>query len=125
MKRKLPFWLFVAAVTSAPPAFAAGAASDDDVTIMVVDESATPDDVVKVIELPAQTSANANAKGGYGETANNASDKSESGRDLGQQISEDARANANDQARSDAAQQARNDARNDNAGGTNRHGSPH
>jgi hypothetical protein len=105
---------------------AAYAAPDDEATITVVDEDATPDDVVRVIELPDRASRSAAANSAHGTgTANNAADKSgESGREFGQQTSEDARnRDLKDQAKADARQAGKSDARNDNAGG-NRHGPP-
>jgi hypothetical protein len=103
----------------------ARADSGDEATITVVEEGATPDDVVKVIELPGQASTTATTKSAFGsDTANSAKDKaSESGREFGQAISEDAHSrDLSDQIRSDARDQGKSETRNDNAG--NRHG-PH
>jgi hypothetical protein len=124
------FKLFVTTllgVAIVPMAFADSDEEMDEATITVVDEGSTPEDVVKVIELPDHASATAATKSASGQdTANNAKDKSgESGREFGQQVSADAHSNnMSDQVRADAAQQARGDARSDNAGG-NRHGPPH
>jgi hypothetical protein len=98
----------------------------DEATITVVDDGDTPDDVVKVIELPARASASGVAKSASGiDTANSAKDKSgDSSRDFGQQISEDARSkNVSDQVRADAKQQGKSEARGNNAGG-NGHAPP-
>lgn len=108
----------------APVAFADAREDADEATITVIDDGATPDDVVKVIELPDHVSATAAAKSADGvDTANAAKDKSgETGRDFGQQVSEEARNNnISDEARADAKQQGRSD----NANGGNRHGPPH
>jgi hypothetical protein len=102
----------------------AQAATDDEATITVVEEGETPDDVVKVIALPERAATEGKTKSASGiDTANSAKDKSGSGRELGEQVSAEARDMA-DEKRNEAADQARNDARNDNAGGANRHG-PH
>lgn len=119
-------WVFalVLGVGIAPAAFADASDDTDEATITVVEDGATPDDVVKVIELPDQASATAAAKAASGiDTANAAKDKTgESGRDFGQQVAEDARSkNISDEARADAKQQGRSD----NAGGNNRHAPPH
>lgn len=118
-------WLFalLLGVAIAPAAFADAGDDADEATITVIEDGATPDDVVKVIELPDHAAATAAAKAASGaDTANAAKDKSgESGRDFGQQVSEDARNNISDEARADAKQQGRSD----NAGGSNRHGPPH
>jgi len=110
-----------------PVAHADAAADMDDPTITVVGDGETPDDVVRVIELPDQASATAAAKAVSGiDTANSAKDKSgDSGRDFGQQVSEDARSkNISDQVRADAKQQGNSEARGSNAGG-NGHAPPH
>jgi len=109
-----------------PAAHADAAADMDEATITVVDDGDTPDDVVKVIELPDQASATGAAKSASGiATANSAKDKSaDSGRDFGQQVSEDARSkNISDQVRADAKQQGNSEARGNNAGG-NGHAPP-
>jgi hypothetical protein len=108
----------------APAAFADAGEDADEATITVIEDGATPDDVVKVIELPDHASATAAAKSAAGvDTASAAKDKSgETGRDFGQQVSEDARNNnISDEARADAKQQGRSD----NANGGNRRGPPH
>jgi hypothetical protein len=108
----------------APAAFADAGEDADEATITVIEDGATPDDVVKVIELPDHASATAATKSASGiDAANAAKDKSgETGRDFGQQVSEDARNdNISDEARADAKQQGRSD----NANGGNRRGPPH
>lgn len=107
----------------APAAFADAGEDADEATITVIEDGATPDDVVKVIELPDHASATAAVKSASGmDTANAARDKSgETGRDFGQQVSEEARNNISDEARADAKQQGRSDA----ASGGSRHGPPH
>jgi hypothetical protein len=107
-----------------PAAFADAGEDADEATITVIEDGATPDDVVKVIELPDHASATAATKSASGiDAANAAKDKSgETGRDFGQQVSEDARNNnISDEARADAKQQGRSD----NANGGNRRGPPH
>lgn len=111
-------------IAIAPAAFADAGEAADDATITVIEDGATPDDVVKVIELPDHASATGVAKSASGiDTANAAKDKSgETGRDFGQQVSEDARNNnISDEARADAKQQGRSDS----ASGGSRHGPPH
>jgi hypothetical protein len=104
-----------------PSAYAADAQDADDATITVVGENETPDDVVKVIELPAHASANASGtpagKSASGTaTASTAKEKSnEAGHDSGKQGSEDAHNNNGGQVRDDAKHEAHDDARNDNA----------
>lgn len=106
-----------------PAAFADAGEDADEATITVIEDGATPDDVVKVIELPDHASATAAAKSASGiDTASAAKDKSgETGRDFGQQVSEEARNSISDEARADAKQQGRSD----NANGGNRRGPPH
>ena len=109
-----------------PVAHADAVAELDEATITVVDDGDTPDDVVRVIELPDQASATGAAKSVSGiDTANSAKDKSgDSSRDFGQQISEDARSkNVSEQIRADAKQQGKSEARGNNAGG-NGHAPP-
>lgn len=109
-----------AAITCA--AAHAEAEDADEATITVVEEGATPDDVVNVIELPDHAAATATDKAAGGlDTANSAK---ENGSDFGKQVSEDARNNRGAQVREDAQQQAHSDARNDNPGG-NRRTPPH
>ena len=108
----------------APAAFADAGEEADEATITVIEDGATPDDVVKVIELPDHASATGVAKSASGiDTANAAKDKSgETGRDFGQQVSEEARSNSiSDEARADAKQQGRSDS----ASGGSRHAPPH
>jgi hypothetical protein len=107
----------------APVAFADAGEDADEATITVIEDGATPDDVVKVIELPDRASATAAAKSASGiDTANAAKDKSdETGRDFGQQVSEEARNNISAEARADAKQQGRSDS----ASGGSRHAPPH
>jgi hypothetical protein len=106
-----------------PVAFAEAGEDADEATITVIEDGVTPDDVVKVIELPDHASAIGAAKSISGiDAANAAKDKSgETGRDFGQQISEEARNNISNEARAEAKQQARTD----NPGGGSRHGPPH
>jgi len=114
-------------LTIIPLAHADVAADMDEATITVVDDGDTPADVVRVIELPDQASATGAGKSGSGiDTAKSAKDKSgDSGRDFGQQVSEDARSkNISDQVRADAKQQGNREARGNNAGG-NGHAQPH
>ena len=101
-------------LTMSPVAYADEADDMDEATITVVDESETPEDVVKVIALPEQASPTAVEKSASGlETANNAK---ENGSDFGQQVAEDARNdNISDQVREDARAQGRSEARGDNA----------
>lgn len=118
MKSKFNLVLILLAGLSMNPAAYADEPNDAaDATITVVDEGATPDDVVKVIELPqpaAATGGDKSSKGGA--TATAAKDKSGgTGHESGKQVSEEARANNGAQVREDAKQQAHNDARNDNA----------
>jgi hypothetical protein len=110
--------VLVLAVSIAPIALADSGDEIDEATITVVDEGSTPEDVVKVIELPDRASATAATKSASGlDTANKSG---QSGRDLGQQVSEDARnGNLGDQVRADTAQQVRGDS----AAG-NRHNTP-
>jgi hypothetical protein len=127
MKSKLELiFVLLLGLAIAPVAHADAAAGMDEATITVVDDGDTPDDVVKVIELPARASASGVAKSASGiDTANSAKDKSgDSSRDFGQQISEDARSkNVSDQVRADAKQQGKSEARGNNAGG-NGHAPP-
>jgi len=127
MKLKLELiFVLLLGLAIAPVAHADAAAGMDEATITVVDDGDTPDDVVKVIELPARASASGVAKSASGiDTANSAKDKSgDSSRDFGQQISEDARSkNVSDQVRADAKQQGKSEARGNNAGG-NGHAPP-
>ena len=127
MKLKLELiFVLLLGLAIAPVAHANAAAGMDEATITVVDDGDTPDDVVKVIELPARASASGVAKSASGiDTANSAKDKSgDSSRDFGQQISEDARSkNVSDQVRADAKQQGKSEARGNNAGG-NGHAPP-
>ena len=109
-------------VAITPVAYADGIADVGEATITVVDDGDTPDDVVRVIELPDQASATGAAKSASGiATANSAKEKSGvSGRDFGQQVSEDARSNnISDQVRADAKQQGNSEARG------NGHAPPH
>jgi hypothetical protein len=103
----------------------ARADSGDEATITVVDEGATPDDVVKVIELPDRSPSNASKATGA-DTTNNAKEKSaDSGREFGRQVSEEARSqDLKDLARDEAKQQGKNNSHNDDPGG-NRQGPPH
>ena len=78
--------LFLAVLT----AQVARADAGDEATITVVDEGATPEDVVKVIELPDRAAATA-AKATGSESPNNKDKSGASGRDFGQQVSEEAR----------------------------------
>ena len=57
--KKMRFALVAAVLALAPAVYADDAAADED-TISVVDEGATPDQVVNTIQLPAK-SANATA----------------------------------------------------------------
>jgi hypothetical protein len=124
-KFRLVLALFVGLLMTSS-VYADDAQEADDPTITVVGEGDTPDDVVKVIELPSHAATAAAAKSASGvSTANAAQNKTgESGRDFGQQVSEDARTNNGAQVREDAQQQAHSDARNDNAS-DKRHTPPH
>ncbi len=102
----------------------ARADSGDEATITVVDEGATPDDVVKVIDLPDRAASNASKTVGAGAISNGRDKSAESGREFGQQVSEDARSmDLKDLARDEAKQQGKGNSRNDDPGG-NRHGPP-
>ena len=124
--------LFLALLT----AQVARADAGDEATITVVDEGATPEDVVKVIELPDRASATA-AKATGSESPNNKEKSGASGRDFGQQVSEEARdkdvekdvdkdvdKDLKDLARDEAKHQGKGNSHNDDPGG-NRHGPPH
>jgi hypothetical protein len=124
--------LFLAVLT----AQVARADVGDEATITVVDEGATPEDVVKVIELPDRASATA-AKATGSESPNNKDKSGASGRDFGQQVSEEARdkdvekdvdkevdKDLKDLARDEAKHQGKGNSHNDDPGG-NRHGPPH
>ena len=120
--------LFLAVLT----AQVARADAGDEATITVVDEGATPEDVVKVIELPDRASATA-AKATGSESPNNKDKSGASGRDFGQQVSEEARdkdvdkdvdKDLKDLARDEAKHQGKGNSHNDDPGG-NRHGPPH
>ena len=124
--------LFLAVLT----AQVARADAGDEATITVVDEGATPEDVVKVIELPDRASATA-AKATGSESPNNKEKSGASGRDFGQQVSEEARdkdvekdvdkdvdKDLKDLARDEAKHQGKGNSHNDDPGG-NRHGPPH
>lgn len=71
----------------------APARADDDDTMMVIDEGATPEDIVRVIELPKfaapKGQEKAKPKAGVGQDFG-AEDKL-SGKELGQQIAEEAK----------------------------------
>lgn len=102
-------WLFVllAVFAISPPAYA-----DDEDTMMVVEEGATPDDIINVIELPDFASSQANASF---ETANQAKAL---GKEFGQQMAEQAKNNnISEQIRDDIQQNARREARGDNGQG--------
>lgn len=102
----------------------ARADSGDEATITVVDEGATPDDVVKVIDLPDRASANASKTTGADATSNGKDKSAEAGREFGQQVSEEARnKDLKDLARDEAKQQGKGNSRNDDPGGS-RHGPP-
>jgi hypothetical protein len=120
--------LFLAVLT----AQVARADVGDEATITVVDEGATPEDVVKVIELPDRAAATA-AKATGSESPNNKDKSGASGRDFGQQVSEEARdkdvekdvdKDLKDLARDEAKHQGKGNSHNDDPGG-NRHGPPH
>ena len=120
--------LFLAVLT----AQVARADAGDEATITVVDEGATPEDVVKVIELPDRAAATA-AKATGSESPNNKDKSGASGRDFGQQVSEEARdkdvdndvdKDLKDLARDEAKHQGKGNSHNDDPGG-NRHGPPH
>ena len=83
--------------------------ADDDDTMMVVEEGATPEDIVKVIALPEFASPNTqtNAALGHG-TANQAKAL---GKEFGQQMAEEAKnKNISEQVRDDLQQNARREA---------------
>ena len=108
---------------------AAVADEADEATITVIDEGETPEDVARVIELPPSASATASKKAGSaGSDAPNGvkAASTESGRDFGQQVSQDARSgNVADEVRADAAKEARGEARGNNGGGSsNKHSPP-
>jgi len=124
--------LFLAVLT----AQVARADVGDEATITVVDEGATPEDVVKVIELPDRAAAT-EAKATGSESPNNKEKSGASGRDFGQQVSEEARdkdvekdvdkdvdKDLKDLARDEAKHQGKGNSHNDDPGG-NRHGPPH
>jgi hypothetical protein len=107
-------WAFVAVMGLAPLAYADAAQDIDDATITVVAEGDTPDDVVNVIDLPANAAPTGPQKSAADkETAKSAK---ANGNDFGQQVAEDARSNnRSDQVREDAKEQGRSEARGDNA----------
>jgi hypothetical protein len=107
------------ALLATPLANAAESADvDDEATITVIDDGVTPDDIVRVIELPdpASVAGSGKAAGGVG-AANGAPGQSgASGREFGQQTAEEARSRNNaEQVRAEAKQQGRSEARGDNA----------
>jgi hypothetical protein len=97
-------------------ALASNTYADDDDTMMVVEQGATPEDIVKVIELPVFAAASAQEKSASGhEIANQAKTL---GKEFGQQIAEDAKNNnISEQVRDDIKQNARRDARGANGRG--------
>ena len=104
-------FLLLAAFALSTPAFA-----DDDDTMMVVEEGARPDDIVKIIELPefASPMAGKNASPGQ-ETANEAKAL---GKAFGQQMAEQAKSNnPSETVRNDIQQNARREARDNNGRG--------
>ena len=107
---------------------AAVADEADEATITVIDEGDTPEDVARVIELPPSASATAtNKAGSAGSDAPNGMKgaSTESGRDFGQQVSQDARSgNIADEVRADAAKEARGEARGNSGGGSSKHSPP-
>ncbi len=97
---------------------------DPDATITVIDEGDTPDDIVRVIELPQHAADAASAKSGNAsDTSDAAKAKVESGRDFGQQTSGEARDRSASEQSREARERGRHDARDDNAG-DHRHGPP-
>ena len=103
---------------SMPFAYAADAPDADDATITVVDDGDTPDDIVRVIELPQRTAPSGNQNAAQATPGEKAAQGqgTVSGRDFGQQTAEEARGRDNAaQVRAEAKQQSRNEARGDNA----------
>jgi hypothetical protein len=112
---------------SLPLAHAADEADAEDATITVVDDDATPDDIVRVIELPDPAAGQGNANTATGPQNVNAAQggSAAAGHDFGQQTAEEARSRNNaEQVRAEAKQQGRSEARGDNAS-DNRRGPPH
>ena len=111
---------------SIPIAHAAGAIDAEDATITVVDDGDTPDDIVRVIELPDHSVAPGNGNAAKGPQNVNAAPGQgiDAGREFGQQTAEEARSRNADQVREEARQQGRSEARGDNAS-DNRRGPPH
>lgn len=90
--------------------------ADDDDTMTVVEEGATPEDIVKVIELPEFASPSAQANAAFGHTT--ANQAKSLGKEFGQQMAEQARNNnISEQIRDDIRQNARREARGNNGQG--------
>ena len=97
-------------------ALSSPAYADDDDTMMVVEEGATPDDIVKVIDLPSFAAPSAQGNAAFGqETANQAKTL---GKEFGQQMAEEAKSkHISEQVRDDILQNVRREARSNNGQG--------
>lgn len=96
-------------------ALSSPAHANDDDTMTVVEEGATPDDIVKVIELPSFAAPSAQGNAAFGQqTANQA----KTGKQFGQQMADEAKSNnISEQVRDDILQNARREARSNNGQG--------
>lgn len=107
--------VLLAVFTLVPSAYA-----DGEDTMMVVEEGATPDDIVKIIELPGFASATGHGAG-HGKAAFGQEKGKEAkslGKEFGQQMAEEAKnKNMSEQARDNARQNARREARGNNGQG--------
>ena len=116
MNLKPYLWLLLAAFALSSPAHA-----DDDDTMIVVEEGATPEDIVNVIELPVFASPKATKNAAFGhETAKQANAL---GNEFGKQMAEEAKnKNISEQIRDDIQQNARREARGNNGQGNGQGG---
>ncbi len=90
-------------------------AADDD-TMMVVEEGATPEDIVRVIQLPDRASPAAGKSSAFGKDKSN--DAKALGKEFGKQMAEEAKSrNAKEKVRDDMRYNARREARGSNGRG--------
>lgn len=116
--KSLPAWLLFIGVSAAPGAFAASSDGDDagEATMMVVEEGATPENIVNIIELPRRASATARENRMRDTTA--ADDARQWGGQFGQQAAEEAKSKGlGEQIRDDMQQDRGRDVRGDNGQG--------